>query len=271
VNIHRKIPSACLLVCSWLLLAGCAVPPSPTPELTAVQDVVLTAPITRPLPGGLTLEEYLLVGPPTLEPLSFTPAQGSQAEILARHASLRENRLPNRMTTIKGNPAITADWQDGTLLAEAVTPNPETHAMMAELLSGDQLIFSAPAGLPSPANPLQGLWTYDGHWALEVLLATPDVWRGNIYLDGQLLNDLYGYEEAFGSQLLAGKFFYFYLKDGGIGAAYDEGQVDLGYSQVPHYRCCSESIINPQQAEDMVAFFAEREGAWYYVELGRFD
>jgi hypothetical protein len=184
---------------------------------------------------------------------------------------LRGKLIPDRLTTLEGVPAIRAEWGDGTLVAKVLTTNAETHEMTVELRDGDQVLFTAPAGFPSPAVPLQGLWTYDGHWALEILLATPDEWKGQLYVDGQLLNDLRGYEEAFGSQLLGGKLFYFYQRDGVIGINYDGQESDLGYSQVPHYGCCSASALNPQQAEDMLAFFAERDGSWFYVELGKFE
>ncbi|MEJ2013516.1 MAG: hypothetical protein P8X64_14990, partial [Anaerolineales bacterium] len=124
---------------------------------------------------------------------------------------------------------------------------------------------------PSPASPLQALWTYDGQWALEILLATPDEWKGQLYVSGQLVNEQYGYEEAFGSQLLDGKLLYFYQKDGTIGISYDGQDTPLGYSQLPHYQCCSGSALNPSHAREMVAFFAERNGVWYYTELGKFD
>jgi len=223
------------------------------------------------LPGGLSLEEHALAGPPALEPLSFTPVEGRQEGILERHALLRSERIPDRLVMVAGNPSIDASWGDGTLTATAVVSNPETREMTIELRAGDEVLFSAPAGFPSPATPLQALWTYDGHWALEILLATPDEWQGEVYLDGRLLNDEYGYQEAFGLQLLAGKLFYFYQRGGRIGISYAGVEADLGYSELPHYGCCSASVLNPQQAESMVAFFAKRDATWYYVELGRFE
>jgi len=244
-----------------LLVTGCSGTPAAAPAPTPVPA----------LPAGLRLEEHRLAAPPVLEPLTFSPLDGTQAEIQARHADLRGKLIADRLTTIDGVPAIRAAWGDGTLVAKVLTTNPETHEMTVELRDGDQVIFTAPAGFPSPAVALRGLWTYQGHWALEILLASPDSWKGQLYLDGQLLNDLRGYEEAFGSQLLGGKLFYFYRKDGVIGITYDGQEAVLGYTQVPHYRCCSESVINPQQAEDMLAFFAQREDTWYYVELGLFD
>ena len=85
------------------------------------------------------------------------------------------------------------------------------------------------------------------------------------------MNALKGYDEAFGFQLLAGKPFYFYLRNGHVGYSYDGKEMELDYDEVPHYRCCGESVLNPVQARNMVAFFAVREKTWFYDELGAFD
>jgi hypothetical protein len=267
-NRSLRVKACLLLQAVILLLASCASSVSPTIEPTPVEQ---TAEVMRSLPGGLTLEEHALAGPPALEPLTFTPVEGTQAEIEARHAEQREKRLPTRLTTIDGLPAIRAAWDGRTLTAQVRIADSETQEMTVELWDQERVIFSAPAGYPSPASPLQALWTFDGHWALEILLATPDDWIGQVYLDGRLLNEQYGYEQAFGAQPLGGKLFYFYQQDGEIGIDFDGQDALLGYSQVPHYQCCSGSALNPQQAWEMVAFFAQRDGAWYYVELGEFE
>ena len=91
---------------------------------------------------------------------------------------------------------------------------------------------------------------------------------GQVILDGVSLNQRYGYQEIFGFQLLHGKPFYFFRKDGKIGAVYAGQPVVLGYDSLPHYGCCSAGELNPRRSGSMIWFFAEREGAWYYVEIG---
>jgi len=226
---------------------------------------------SRILAGGLRLEESALMREPDLDPLSFLPAEGTQEQILARHAVQRRATFPDRSSFDEGNPSLWAPWRDGTLVAELATASGDPPQQTVELRYGEQVLFSAPAGLPSPALPLQGLWTFDGHWALEILMATPDVWAGRIFEDGEPVNEELGCEDAFGFQLLAGTPFYFCQRQGLIAAVYDGQAIDLHYSQIPHYRCCSESVLNPRQAEEMVSFFAVRDGAWYYVEIGAFD
>jgi hypothetical protein len=266
---HRVL--ICLLLAGCFLLPGCKPQSSPSSVPAVAGETNTLAASTQSLPGGLTLEEHALTSPPALEPLTFTPVEGTQAGILARHAALRADRLPVQLTTIDGLPAIRANELDRTLVAKVVITNNETQEMEVELLNPDRVVFTAPAGYPSPASPLQALWIYDGEWALEILFATPDEWKGQLYIGGQLVNEQNGYEEAVGSQLLDGKLLYFYQKDGTIGISYDGQDTPLGYSQLPHYQCCSGSALNPSQAREMVAFFAERNGVWYYTELGKFD
>jgi hypothetical protein len=97
-----------------------------------------------------------------------------------------------------------------------------------------------------------------------------DVW-GEVIQDGISLNKQHGYQEAFGFQLMKGKSFYFFKKRGRLGISYNGVEIPLGYTQVPHYWCCSAAALNPRSAKNMVAFFAQRGGVWYYIEIGVFD
>lgn len=241
-----------LSILPGLILSGCA----PRPELT---------------PAPLTIEEHPLAGAPTLEPLTFTPLEGTQTSLLARHAQARAQIFPGTVEFVGPDPVISSlgELSDCTARLSTSTLAPPEQVVTVE--RDGQAVFTAPAGLPSPVLPLEGLWTYSGHWALELAFAAGEVWEGRIFVDGTPINPAQGYREAFGLQLLEGRPFYFYEREGRIGYSYDGFEVDLGYDQIPHYRCCSESVLNPIQAESMVAFFAEREGNWFYVELGPWD
>ena len=142
---------------------------------------------------------------------------------------------------------------------------------IVELLEGDEIILSVDGGLPSPVLPLQSLWSYEDHWALEILYAEEEIWQGRIYLNGELLNESQDYQEAFGFQLLGGKPFYFFQREDALGYSYDGIEMELPYDSIPHYNCCSASTINPLPAENMVAFYALTGDDWYYVELGDFQ
>lgn len=219
----------------------------------------------------LQLEEHPLAGAPELVPLGFKPLQGSQEEILAKHASERTLVVSNETYSVDGNPAITSLGENAELKAVVVMVSPGQPDQTVRLLRGDELLFEASAGMPSPVVPVQALWTYDGHWALEILFADETTWAGQIFIDGELVNDKKGYDEAFGLLLLAEKPFFFYMRDGHTGYSYDGKETDLEYTEIPHYRCCAETEINPLPAQNMVAFFAAKNQDWFYVELGAFD
>ena len=266
------------LVCLGLLLAGCArggaeatpFAPSPTTPASVTDTPVATDVPSRNLPGGLTWEEHELAGAPGLEPLSFMPVEGTQSEILSRHAGLRDQGFEDHSFFDGPNPAMWAPWEDGRIVARVLTSQTGEPRQTVEVVRGDRLIGSFDAGLPSPALPIQGLWTFDGLWVLEMLLSTPEEWTGQVFVDGTSLNDAGGYDETFSFQLLADRPFYLYRRDGKIGLNFDGQDADLGYDDVPHYRCCSESVVNPKHAQQLVAFFAQRAGTWYYVEIGAF-
>jgi hypothetical protein len=220
--------------------------------------------------GTLKLEEHQLSGAPELVPLSFIPLEGNQAEVLAKHSSERALSITNEAVMVEGNPALSALGESTDLQAVVRPTSQGKPDQTVELLRGSEVIFQAPAGLPSPAVPVQALWTYDKHWALEILYSDESTWAGKIYIDGVLINDQKGYDDAFGLQLLAGKPFYFFSRDGQVGYSYNGKETDLGYDEIPHYRCCGESEINPKPGQNMVAFFANKANTWYYVELGIF-
>jgi hypothetical protein len=247
-----KIKLFCLLTISLLLgttLYGCT---------------------SAPAQNALQLTETELSTAPSTDMRSFQPVQGTQEDVLAVHADERAKAVVFEITDDTGNPVMTAKGEDTSLKAELFTAAGDTPTQTVQVLRGDEVIFETPAGMPSPALPLQALWTYDGHWALEILLANETTWAGQVFIDGELVNDQKGYDEAFGLQMMAGKPFFFYMRDGHAGYSYDGQETDLEYSQIPHYNCCSESVTNPEPAENMVSFFAQRDGTWYYVELGAF-
>jgi hypothetical protein len=288
---HRR--PVVVTLTGWLaisLISGCGVGPSqvgvkPTASVAppSAETAVIPSPsptveppggpsaVRRQLAGGLTLEAYPLAGPPTSEPLAFQPLVGSQSDVLAKHAAERAETVAQQVSADdQFRPTLTAASDKGGLLARIDT-DPATQEQTVSLFQGGQLIFTAPAGFPSPGPALQGLWAYNDHWALELLMATPDLWVGQVYVDGALLNDQLGVDEVFGFQLLAGRPFFFFAKGGRIGVSYDGQLTDLGYTNVPHYECCSGSVLNPVQAQSMVAFFAEDTSGWRYVEIGAFS
>jgi len=260
--------------------------PTPTPLVHAIQPAVsTTAPTLREtplaLPSGLSVEEYALEEVPQAEPLTFAPVEGSAREILSRHQDERRRYFPDRSFPDDGHFALAVSLGNERLVAtEIFTDTGNTQKGTVELSRDGETIYTIQVGDPSPITTLRGLWVYDNHWVLEVAIVTQERnsqnevsldASGQIIQDGESLNERYGYQEAFGFQMMRGKPFCFSKKDGQIGISYDNQAVPLGYSQVPHYWCCSAAELNPLSAENMVAFFAQRAGTWYYVEVGVFE
>ena len=171
-----------------------------------------------------------------------------------------------------------AAWKSGRLIARE-TWDQASERIGVEVVFGERMLYSVEHGGPNPVKYLQGLWTYDDHWVLETVSLSQQnnpqsdvksAWFGQIIKDGVSLNQENGYEESFGFQLLQGKSFYFFRREGKIGFVYDGQEVMPGYSQIPHDECCSAADLNPIHAENMLAFFAQRDGKWYYVEIGVF-
>jgi hypothetical protein len=237
------------------------------------------------LPVELSVEEYPLKNAPNVEPLTFVPIQGTQEEILAKHQQERANSFQDNFGFINGQPSISIQSGNENLVAlesftDTVTSQGTFQKVTVQVSRDGEIIYSIPAGDSSPINTLQGLWVYSNHWVLEIVHVNQNISSqneisldslGQIIQDGELLNERYGYDDAFGFQLMNGKPFYFFKREGRIGICYDNHEASLGYVQIPHYQCCSGAELNPKIAQNMVAFFAQRDGKWYYVEIGIFE
>jgi len=122
---------------------------------------------------------------------------------------------------------------------------------------------------------LQGLWVIDGHWYLEVAEymsgSEYPYARGLIVRDGELLNEKFGYQDAFTFTPLRGRPFFFFRANDKIYAYLDGETIHLDYEEIAHYGCCSAARLNPIKAENMVSFFARRGAKWFYVEAGIYE
>lgn len=235
---------------------------------------VVLAACTPQASPGLVVEEHALLGVEFVgESIVFDPVTGTMTDVLAKHSTEREKLLP--ATQINGTASATLDGRQLTARVE------ESGGQMSIVVTRDgEPIHTTPLESPALINPLQGFQVVDNHWILEIAhtsLSTgpdgqmvPRIW-GEIIQDGISLNADQGYNEAFGFQLLAGNPFYFFRKDGQFSVVYNGKEILSGYTDIRHYLCCSGAALNPMACEDMVAFFATRDGQDFYVEIGFFE
>jgi len=285
------------LVLMFAVLVGCtAVPVTPatpsqstvtnTPLPTATSISVFTVtpdpslpPTPTPLPtqtvAGLSIVTYEVKGQPALDPLYFVTIQGQG--FTASSFFNQGERFPDRSFFDDMHFSIRAELRGQRLVARENYDGPENGYVIVK--RGEEEIYRISTGHGSPIEALLGLWTYDNHWVLETAYITETVSgnvrnynvRGQIVEDGVLLNDKYGYEEAFGFQTISGRPFYFFKRNAVVDAWYDRQEIPLGYESIPHYNCCSGAELNPNMWQNMVAFFGTRGKTWYYVKVGVFD
>lgn len=230
--------------------------------------IIITGCTPQPSTPPLTIEEHALASIGDLDLGDWMPVEGTRVEILAKHATEREVSASEGVSTLSiGNDTLRA------------VETYEEKYVSVEVTRNDQQIFTTKTGVISPINNFRGLWAVDNKWIMEVAHVEEDpndpnaafsIW-GEIIQDGESLNQKYGYEEAFGFQILDAKPFFFFKKDGQIGMSYDGKETPLNFTEVPHYLCCSASSMNPRSGEKMVAFFAKRDNVDYYVEIGNFN
>ena len=176
-------------------------------------------------------------------------------------------------------------YQDGPLfqgkVLSAGTTIDYTDAAV-EVRLDDEVVLSVPVGdLTHSAymDLVSGVWVHGEHWYMEMAHVEhviegniiTNTTRGEIFRSGESLSQLFGYDETFDFQILAGEPFYFFRKGEQIGLNYAGEEVLLGFDEVARHYCCGFGIYNPRHYENMTAFFASREGERYYVEAGVFE
>ncbi len=249
---------------------------SPVTPAVTVPSMVPLDERSLALPSGLRIEEHILQEAPTTEPLRFTPPDVSEMHITEHipfpERDYFEGGFFNRSAGLGPDRLTATQLFTVTTTAAQV----ESHQVSVVVKRNGQDLITVPAGVASPRNPLQGLWTYGEHWALEVLSTErsfpapgviSDEATGEIYVDGISLNQSKLYEESFGFQTIDGRPFYFFKRDGQIGIWFDGQETPLGYTEIPHYNCCSSAVLNPRSYQNNVAFFARSGEKWYYVEI----
>ena len=123
----------------------------------------------------------------------------------------------------------------------------------------DKTIFSMSIPHMSPGGgPVRALWSWNGHWFIEV--------ENVLIMDGEIQNKQMGYEELFERHLVGGLPFYFYRKADKFGINYDGTVLSKNYDDLIHgFLCCDPGRYSLVSGDNGSAFYARRNGVWWYV------
>jgi len=128
-----------------------------------------------------------------------------------------------------------------------------------QIINSDQEVKFSFAIYSEPMHSTRNFLNWNGHW----------VWvlRDFVIVDGEILNQVLGFQEIFYWVLIDDKPTYFFRKDGRVGFSFDGKIYPLEYQNIAVYMCCGYAVNNPSIENNSVQFFAERAGVWYYVVL----
>ncbi len=223
--------------------------------------------------AGLTVEAYWLEDGswPDQEHIQSRPTGSLPGWAMKRHESERKDLVHYEEAPLFQEKVLTA-VTNINMIGDATV----------EVRLDDEVVLSVPAGdftYWAGMNAVYGVWTHGDHWYMEMAHVAYEtegnifkgITKGEIFRSGESLSQLFGYDETFGFQILAGEPFFFFNKEGEIGLNYAGEEVLLGFDEVARHYCCGFSIYNPAHYKNMVAFFASSEGKRYYVEAGVFE
>lgn len=223
--------------------------------------------------AGLTVEAYWLEDGswPDEEHIQSRPIGSLPGWVMKRHESERKDLVRYEETPVFQGKVLTARTNID-FIADATV----------EVRLDDEIVLSVPAGDLTHSAGMDvvfGVWVHGEHWYMEMAHVAYEtegnifkgITQGEIFRSGESLSELFGYDETFGFQILAGEPFYFFRKGDEFGLNYAGEEAMLGFDEIAHHYCCGFSLYNPTHYENMVAFFASRDGKRYYVEAGVFE
>jgi hypothetical protein len=111
--------------------------------------------------------------------------------------------------------------------------------------------------------PVYALLEWQGRWGVEFL--------DQVIVDGASLNEQLGYRQIFNWREVHGQLFYFFTQGRRVHVSYAGQTLPQTYDEVVHNQCCEPSFFNVHTYADMVAFYALKDGVWYYVEMGVYE
>lgn len=269
------------IIISLLFLTGCAVQESEStstamaegdvqPQATMTKMPAITdrgTVVSSDLDGGLTVIEYPMLLKESVE------------EVLAAFADADWNTISSRPYEVQiGRDLIT--YRIGEILADQDTESIAMSQCEVTIFKNDEPMMTIPLGTTGPISPAYGIYTDGTAWYLEVDRGesfTRDDGGieisnlGDIYRDGESLNEAEGYDESFGFTFLSGKPFYLFERNGKFGYSFDGVEYSLPYTDIWHHRCCSAGLANPRGSEGRVVIFANKGDQRYLVMIGDFE
>jgi hypothetical protein len=226
---------------------------TPQPE-----DVPAELPMQTTRFGELTLEEYTIVDATLDGPGRFDFYQRIPPTVLEKRRAWRETDSgQGHLAPVNvGGKQITVrevSYEPGVV---GYQPQPRQVLVQEDGKEVYQHYMLSHAAV----FPLYYLGNWDGQWVMEA--------NGLLVVDGQIVNQEWGYDEIFGCQLLNGKPFYFFVQDGQTHLAYGGEVLPVTYEYVYHGMCCEPGAFNVAGNDQMVCFYALEDGVWHYIELG---
>lgn len=223
--------------------------------------------------AGLTVDAYWLEDGswPNNEHIQSRPTGSLPGWVMSQHEVERENIFRYEKEPLFQGKVLSAKTNLDVISDATV-----------DVMLDDEVVLSVPAGdwtYSAAMDAVFGVWVHGDDWYMEMAHVDYEVegsltkskTYGEIFRSGESLIQTFGYDETFGFQILAGEPIYFFEKDGQIGLNYAGEETMLGFDEVAHHYCCGFGVYNPKHYENMVAFFASRDGKRYYVEAGVFE
>jgi hypothetical protein len=113
------------------------------------------------------------------------------------------------------------------------------------------------------SNSIGGFGSDGNEWVLQ--------YADTVVVNGSSLNRQLHCNAVFGYHVIHGAPFYLFAGDGKVRMRFGTSVLPYTYDDVQRGGECGESYFGPMGNDNMVWFYARRNGWWYYVEAGVYD
>ncbi len=110
---------------------------------------------------------------------------------------------------------------------------------------------------------VKAFFPFKNSWVIE--------YDDSVVADGEDIGRLNNFSMLFYFRILKERLFSFLKKDEKIQIRFDGKTMPVAYDEVIHYMCCEYALMNPKMNNNMVWFFAVKDGYLYYVEAGIYE
>lgn len=164
--------------------------------------------------------------------------------------------IQNDMLIEAGTTCFNDPYRDPILYRDELLWVRAAENMYLQVQTSQQEVLFSFATYFGSTWPVNRFRSWRDHWILE----SDGFSDGLLVVDGEIINEKFGFEEAYGWYVVKDRPFYFFRKGPQMGISYNGKFLSTDYDEIGHGK-----YNEPIGDGSRVSFYGRRDGLWYYV------